>query len=115
MSGIAFAAGEGISGVAPMESPASAAVGVGAARAESARLKLEELNWDHSFVRELPGDPRTDKIPREVSITTSAREFFFILFFLLFFEFLIGLRVDLTFPACKLRISRDIYVGILLI
>uniref|UniRef100_A0A6V7QSD3 Selenoprotein O n=1 Tax=Ananas comosus var. bracteatus TaxID=296719 RepID=A0A6V7QSD3_ANACO len=66
MSGIAFAAGEGISGVAPMESPASAAVGVGAARAESARLKLEELNWDHSFVRELPGDPRTDKIPREV-------------------------------------------------
>ncbi|WOK95295.1 hypothetical protein Cni_G04002 [Canna indica] len=30
------------------------------------RLKLEELNWDHSFVRELPGDPRTDAIPREV-------------------------------------------------
>ncbi|KAB1221102.1 hypothetical protein CJ030_MR3G024347 [Morella rubra] len=30
------------------------------------RLKLEDLNWDHSFVRELPGDPRTDKIPREV-------------------------------------------------
>lgn len=32
------------------------------------RLKLEDLNWDHSFVRELPGDPRTDKIPREVSL-----------------------------------------------
>lgn len=31
------------------------------------RLKLEDLNWDHSFVRELPGDPRTDIIPREVS------------------------------------------------
>ncbi|XP_020266427.1 uncharacterized protein LOC109841915 [Asparagus officinalis] len=30
------------------------------------RLKLEELNWDHSFVRELPGDPRSDTIPREV-------------------------------------------------
>lgn len=30
------------------------------------RLKLEDLNWDHSFVRELPGDPRTDIIPREV-------------------------------------------------
>ncbi|KAL8489808.1 hypothetical protein ACS0TY_025140 [Phlomoides rotata] len=30
------------------------------------RLKLEELKWDNSFVRELPGDPRTDIIPREV-------------------------------------------------
>lgn len=30
------------------------------------RLKLEELNWDHSFVRELPGDPRTDTISRQV-------------------------------------------------
>lgn len=29
-------------------------------------LKLEELQWDNSFVRELPGDPRTDSIPREV-------------------------------------------------
>ncbi|KAF3787812.1 UPF0061 protein [Nymphaea thermarum] len=27
---------------------------------------LEDLNWDHSFVRELPGDPRSDAIPREV-------------------------------------------------
>lgn len=32
------------------------------------RLKLEDLNWDNSFVRELPGDPRTDTIPREVSL-----------------------------------------------
>ncbi|EPS69914.1 hypothetical protein M569_04849 [Genlisea aurea] len=31
-----------------------------------AKLKLEELRWDHSFVNELPGDPRTDNIPREV-------------------------------------------------
>ncbi|KAF8040049.1 hypothetical protein BT93_B2310 [Corymbia citriodora subsp. variegata] len=29
-------------------------------------LKLEDLNWDHSFVRELPGDTRTDTFPREV-------------------------------------------------
>lgn len=32
----------------------------------SVKLKLEDLNWDHSFVRELPGDPRTDTISREV-------------------------------------------------
>lgn len=30
------------------------------------KLKFEELNWDNSFVRELPGDPRTDTISREV-------------------------------------------------
>ncbi|CAN6170110.1 unnamed protein product [Urochloa humidicola] len=30
------------------------------------RLALEELPWDHSFVRELPGDPRSDTIPRQV-------------------------------------------------
>ncbi|KAL2236348.1 uncharacterized protein LOC105165739 [Sesamum indicum] len=30
------------------------------------KLKLEELKWDHSFVRELPGDPRTDLVPRQV-------------------------------------------------
>ncbi|CAL5210367.1 unnamed protein product [Lathyrus oleraceus] len=27
---------------------------------------LEDLNWDNSFVRELPSDPRTDSFPREV-------------------------------------------------
>lgn len=37
------------------------------------KLKLEDLNWDHSFVREFPGDPRTDIIPPEVSF---AFEFF---------------------------------------
>lgn len=31
------------------------------------KLNLEDLNWDHSFVRELPGDPRTDIMPREVN------------------------------------------------
>ncbi|XP_051143485.1 uncharacterized protein LOC127259912 [Andrographis paniculata] len=33
---------------------------------DKVKLKLEELKWDHSFVRELPGDPRTDLIPRQV-------------------------------------------------
>eukprot|EP00262_Sarcandra_glabra_P011968 TRINITY_DN2977_c0_g1_i1.p1 TRINITY_DN2977_c0_g1~~TRINITY_DN2977_c0_g1_i1.p1 ORF type:complete len:647 (-),score=91.90 TRINITY_DN2977_c0_g1_i1:109-2049(-) len=33
---------------------------------ECVSLNLEELNWDHSFARELPGDPRTDAIPRQV-------------------------------------------------
>ncbi|KAL5719533.1 hypothetical protein ACHQM5_012293 [Ranunculus cassubicifolius] len=27
---------------------------------------IEDLKWDHSFVQELPGDPRTDTMPREV-------------------------------------------------
>ncbi|KAK6937063.1 Protein adenylyltransferase SelO [Dillenia turbinata] len=30
------------------------------------KKQLEDLNWDHSFVRELPGDPRIDIIPRQV-------------------------------------------------
>ena len=34
--------------------------------ASTAKLKLEDLNWDHSFVRALPGDPRADTIPRQV-------------------------------------------------
>ena len=34
---------------------------------KEARLKLEDLNWDNSFVRELPADPRTDLFPREVN------------------------------------------------
>ncbi|KAJ4979977.1 hypothetical protein NE237_010757 [Protea cynaroides] len=33
---------------------------------DKVRLKLEDLNWENSFVRELPGDPRTDTIPRQV-------------------------------------------------
>ncbi|MFS8005658.1 putative protein adenylyltransferase SelO [Helianthus anomalus] len=33
---------------------------------KQSKLKLEDLNWDHSFVRELPGDPRTDVVPRQV-------------------------------------------------
>ncbi|XP_066377599.1 uncharacterized protein [Miscanthus floridulus] len=42
-------------------------VGVGGEGAAAPRqLALEELPWDHSFVRELPGDPRSDAIPREV-------------------------------------------------
>ncbi|KAJ6850753.1 uncharacterized protein M6B38_114675 [Iris pallida] len=55
-------------GEVSMESPAEAAAsspkvdGYGG----RGRLKLEELNWDHSFVRDLPGDPRSDSIPRAV-------------------------------------------------
>lgn len=41
--------------------------------ASKGKLKLEDLNWDHSFVRELPGDPRADTIPRQVL----SRVFFF--------------------------------------
>ncbi|KAK7358046.1 hypothetical protein VNO80_17345 [Phaseolus coccineus] len=29
-------------------------------------LNLQDLKWDHSFVRELPADPRSDAFPREV-------------------------------------------------
>lgn len=36
-------------------------------RSKQAKLKLEDLNWDNSFVRELPADPRTDLFPREVN------------------------------------------------
>ncbi|KAL5223910.1 hypothetical protein ABZP36_010549 [Zizania latifolia] len=41
---------------APAPSPAAA----------RPRRALEELAWDNSFVRELPGDPRSDAVPREV-------------------------------------------------
>ncbi|XWS52452.1 hypothetical protein CRYUN_Cryun11dG0071600 [Craigia yunnanensis] len=33
---------------------------------KNVKLSLEDLNWDHSFVRGLPGDPRSDSIPRQV-------------------------------------------------
>ncbi|CAG7886454.1 unnamed protein product [Brassica rapa] len=29
------------------------------------KRKLEDFNWDHSFVKELPGDPRSDVTSRE--------------------------------------------------
>ncbi|KAK3132300.1 hypothetical protein QOZ80_6AG0519230 [Eleusine coracana subsp. coracana] len=50
-----------VAGEAPASSPAAAGAGEA-----PRRLSLEELPWDHSFVRELPGDPRSDTIPREV-------------------------------------------------
>ncbi|KAL9250278.1 adenylyltransferase SelO-like protein [Drosera capensis] len=40
--------------------------GIGGDVRRNNRLSLEELTWDHSFVRELPGDRRTDSIPRQV-------------------------------------------------
>ncbi|KAM0002209.1 putative protein adenylyltransferase SelO [Helianthus debilis subsp. tardiflorus] len=33
---------------------------------DALKLSLEDLNWDHSFVRELPADPRTDVMQRQV-------------------------------------------------
>ncbi|KAM0002206.1 putative protein adenylyltransferase SelO [Helianthus debilis subsp. tardiflorus] len=33
---------------------------------DALKLSLEDLNWDHSFVRELPADPRTDGMQRQV-------------------------------------------------
>ncbi|XP_031112933.1 uncharacterized protein LOC116016701 [Ipomoea triloba] len=66
---------------ASMDSPPSAAAAAASATVDSVtddfgkqslesstscKLKLEDLNWDHSFVRELPGDPRADNMPREV-------------------------------------------------
>ncbi|KAE8731629.1 putative ATP binding protein [Hibiscus syriacus] len=33
---------------------------------KNVKLSLEDLNWDHSFVRELPGDAQSDSIPRQV-------------------------------------------------
>ncbi|KAL6909842.1 hypothetical protein ACP4OV_001501 [Aristida adscensionis] len=50
-------------GEAPAPSPAAAA---GTSGGAPLRRALEELAWDHSFVRELPGDPRSDAMPREV-------------------------------------------------
>ncbi|KAJ1259167.1 hypothetical protein BS78_10G133300 [Paspalum vaginatum] len=57
------------SAAAPGSQAAAEPATVGTAREGGAgprRLALEELPWDHSFVRELPGDPRSDAIPREV-------------------------------------------------
>ena len=34
----------------------------------SGRKKLEDLNWDHSFVRELPGDERVGGPVRQVHV-----------------------------------------------
>ncbi|RLM56339.1 hypothetical protein C2845_PM10G09410 [Panicum miliaceum] len=53
------------SAAAPAPAPGSRAEAP-AAGAAPRRLALEELSWDHSFVRELPGDPRSDTVPREV-------------------------------------------------
>ena len=33
---------------------------------------VQELNWDHSFVRELPGDPETKNAVRQVGARSSS-------------------------------------------
>ncbi|PKU79446.1 uncharacterized protein LOC110111157 [Dendrobium catenatum] len=63
--------GEGSRGLLSMETSVEKVAcaedgGEDRARQNGALLKLEELNWDHSFVRELPCDPRSDIMPREV-------------------------------------------------
>ncbi|URE14124.1 G-type lectin S-receptor-like serine threonine-protein kinase, partial [Musa troglodytarum] len=45
--------------------PKAEARAPGADGSKRRRLKLEALYRDHYFVRELPGDPRTDTIPRQ--------------------------------------------------
>lgn len=37
---------------------------------DEVRLNLEDLRWDNSFVRELPGDPKTLNIPRQVDFVS---------------------------------------------
>ncbi|URE14127.1 G-type lectin S-receptor-like serine threonine-protein kinase, partial [Musa troglodytarum] len=46
--------------------PKAEARAPGADGSKRRRLKLEALYRDHYFVRELPGDPRTDTIPRQI-------------------------------------------------
>lgn len=87
-------AGSGVRGFVSMESPSpdlAASVdsvaqdlknqSLGGDDRKTLGLRLEDLNWDHSFVRVLPGDPRTDSIPREVG---EVKRFFFFLLVMLF-------------------------------
>lgn len=37
---------------------------------DKVRLNLEDLRWDNSFVRELPGDSKTVNIPRQVDFVS---------------------------------------------
>lgn len=88
--------GEGTSAVASstMDSAPVASASVAPVEGgDKPRLKLEELKWDHSFVRELPGDPRTDRMPREV--------FFFSLFISSLSSFCYILDKLSVPPACK--------------
>ncbi|XP_062228816.1 uncharacterized protein LOC133926763 [Phragmites australis] len=64
LRGMASVAAAG--GSAPASSPAAETSSGGVGAAAPLRLTLEELAWDHSFVRELPSDPRSDAMPREV-------------------------------------------------
>lgn len=45
----------------------------GSSSSSSKKRTLEELRWDHSFVNELPGDPRTGGPVRQVFISTHHR------------------------------------------
>jgi uncharacterized protein YdiU (UPF0061 family) len=56
---------DGIDGAAASDNKGKSVAG-DEAPGSSGRKKLEELNWDHSFVRELPGDERTGGPTRQV-------------------------------------------------
>ena len=58
------------------------------------RIKLEDINWDHSFVRELPGDSREGGPVRQVSYTLINQLCYFVSekFFLLFPAILVVVR-----------------------
>lgn len=82
----------------PMEPSSDGAVAAGS--------KLEDLNWDHSFVRELPGDSRSDSIPRQVIIIIMIINIIWNLF----------VMVDLRFDVfksfeCMLFLLLDMFVG----
>ncbi|KAF5819914.1 putative protein adenylyltransferase SelO [Helianthus annuus] len=49
---------------ASMNTPSG--LSVNSVTTDALKLSLEDLNWDHSFVRELPADPRTDFMQRQV-------------------------------------------------
>ena len=63
------------------------------------RIKLEDINWDHSFVRELPGDSREGGPVRQVILDPN------LLFYLLsiFPSTLLWLDLSLPHIVCFLR------------
>jgi hypothetical protein len=74
------------------------------------KKNLEDLNWDNSFVRELPSDPRTDPFPREVALTFIQ---FISIQMKLGLQFTISLSCFLHFQvlhACSTKVSPSVQV-----
>ncbi|CAN8299545.1 unnamed protein product [Cochlearia groenlandica] len=55
-----------ISASSSSPTPVTASAGDSLEKDSKMKRKLEDINWDHSFVKELPGDPRSDVISRQV-------------------------------------------------